>query len=359
MVSRNMNTLQRFNRLRCIFLVFLGAASMAWADAQTAASLWGAIETEAVQPTPPAAWQQQAPSQAAVQEWIGKERARLMALADRARDFHTQFPQDAHAETARKKEWQALSSVLQTGRDPEIEKRIAALEEMLLRGTTLSPQDRFGLRAAQVRRSATSRAEFEQGVRQLIQEFPGEPRAYQMLLAAAKGGDAAYARAIADEILKSPAPDDIKQRAKKMLEMLEIVGKPLDLKYTALDGRQVDLQAMKGKVVLVDFWATWCGPCVGELPNVKAAYSKLHDKGFEILGISFDHDKAALERFLKEKEMPWPQYFDGKGWSNSIGQQFGIDAIPRMWLVDKNGVLRDQEGRGEALVEKIEKLLAE
>ncbi|HZQ47090.1 MAG TPA: TlpA disulfide reductase family protein, partial [Verrucomicrobiae bacterium] len=102
----------------------------------------------------------------------------------------------------------------------------------------------------------------------------------------------------------------------------------------------------------------WCGPCVGEIPNVKAAYEKLHGKGFEIVGISFDQSKEALEKFVTEKEMAWPQYFDGKGWGNKYGQEFGINSIPTMWLVDKKGNLRDTNARGE-LEEKVAKLLAE
>jgi len=136
------------------------------------------------------------------------------------------------------------------------------------------------------------------------------------------------------------------------------VGKPLDIQFMAVDGRSVNVQDLKGRVVLIDFWATWCGPCVGEVPHVKAAYDKLHEKGFEIVGISFDQEKPALENFVKTKEMAWPQYFDGKGWENKFGKQFGIQSIPTMWLIDKKGVLRDVNARGN-LEEKVTKLIAE
>ena len=114
---------------------------------------------------------------------------------------------------------------------------------------------------------------------------------------------------------------------------------PFELKYTAVDGTPVDLAKRHGKVVLVDFWATWCPPCREEVPNVVAAFKKYHDKGFEVVGISLDQDKDALQSFVKDKGMVWPQYFDGKGWDNEISSRFGIDSIPAMWLLDKKGML--------------------
>ena len=149
----------------------------------------------------------------------------------------------------------------------------------------------------------------------------------------------------------------VAERALKTIKtMAELKSKPLELKFTAVDGREVDLAKMRGKVVLIDFWATWCGPCVAELPNVLKAYTELHPKGFEIVGISLDSDKTKLEKFLKDKGMEWPQFFDGKGWKNEISSGFDIHSIPAMWLVDKKGMVVDTAARG-GLEEKVAKLL--
>jgi peroxiredoxin len=118
----------------------------------------------------------------------------------------------------------------------------------------------------------------------------------------------------------------------------------------------------KGKVVLLDFWATWCGPCVAEIPNVVQAYEKYHEKGFEVLGISLDKEDSEqkLAAFTKKKDMPWPQVYDGKFWQAEVAKLYGINSIPHMLLVDGDTgvILADKTIRGEALAPAIEKALA-
>ncbi len=115
---------------------------------------------------------------------------------------------------------------------------------------------------------------------------------------------------------------------------------PLELKFTALDGREVEFAQLRGKVILLDFWATWCGPCKAELPNVKAVYDQYHARGFEVIAVSLDRksDRQKLEAFVREHQLPWPQHFvlaaDGR---NVLAEQLGITTIPAPYLFDQGG----------------------
>ena len=147
-----------------------------------------------------------------------------------------------------------------------------------------------------------------------------------------------------------------KEYREKVAPMSELVGKVVpDFSAIDLDGRPVSLQQYRGKVVLLDFWAVWCGPCLGEMPNVKRIYDTYRDQGFDIIGVSLDTDEARLRNYLKENNIQWCQIFSGQKWESPLAQQYRIRAIPAPCLIARDGTLISREARGL----KLEQLVVE
>jgi thiol-disulfide isomerase/thioredoxin len=253
----------------------------------------------------------------------------LQGLQDKSRDFYSKFPNDAHAVDARLEEFQITMTAFQMG-DTNQRVRLDASEKSLLDNPAISENERFKIYNSKM----------------------------LALLRVARNSEPSQARPLLEEIAASTAVDQLKDQAADELKKLEAVGKPLELQFTAVDGREVELSKLKGKVVLLDFWATWCPACIGELPHVTETYGKLHSQGFEVVGISLDENRDTLTRFVAERKMAWPQYFDGLHWQNKFAREFGIESIPAMWLLDKKGIVRDVNAEAD-LNGKVARLLAE
>ena len=135
-------------------------------------------------------------------------------------------------------------------------------------------------------------------------------------------------------------------------------GRPYAFQATDLNGKPANLKQYRGRVVLLDFWATWCSPCCDEVPNVVAAYNKYHSKGFDVLAISLDNEKSDLLNYIRQHHVPYRQVFDGNGWQTPVAKLYGVEAIPHSILIGRTGVILAIDAEGTDLAPAIRNALA-
>lgn len=181
----------------------------------------------------------------------------------------------------------------------------------------------------------------------------------QVLLSREKLSDA---KAAFEKVVKLSKDDDLTQRAKGFLfeiEHLQVGHEAPDFTAKTLDGKEISLKSLRGKVVLLDFWASWCPPCVAEIPNLAAAADKLkaENKPFEILAVSVDEDRGALEAVVKSKKAPGIQTWSEKGGENPAARLYNVRGLPTWYLIDQKGVIRRRDPAGEELVTAVNEIL--
>jgi thiol-disulfide isomerase/thioredoxin len=179
--------------------------------------------------------------------------------------------------------------------------------------------------------------------------------------------DSGLAKQALDELLPllrasdSPGVERLLPRLEGLSRRLNLLGSKLELAGTLLDGKKLDWDSYRGKVVLVDFWATWCQPCRAEVPNVLENYLKYHNKGFDVVGISLDEQRSDAEEYVAQTNIPWPSLFheaSGEtGWQSPMAVKYGITGIPTAILVDQEGNVVSTQARGPRLGAALEKLL--
>lgn len=364
-----------------LILAALGLSRAAEAPAErpdSAEAAWNEVNQLHASLRPPPAWTDKSPTQEERTAFQRQVREAAWTFSRKAREFASRFPTNENVAEARVMAVYALSHAVAAG-DETAEKEINTYVAAVVADTTIPEDDRaavllyagnvpfmkkVGMRLFTVGLQ-NLHEEFEsnsiEATRAALKSFPTNSMIYTMLVAIAQRSPPERQQAVAREIVSAPgAPAGAKALAEHLLKGTRPyqLGKPIDIQFTALDGREVDLAKLKGKVVLVDFWSTSCGPCIAELPGLKATYEKFHERGFEVIGISLDDKESVLKKFIADKKIAWPQHFDGKGWENKFAVRYGIFSIPTVWIVNKRGNLVSVEARGDA-ERTIEALLAE
>ncbi|HEY6563324.1 MAG TPA: redoxin family protein, partial [Pirellulaceae bacterium] len=175
-----------------------------------------------------------------------------------------------------------------------------------------------------------------------------------------QSGDATHAILAYEQVAKAlrnhkdPLVAELAQLMAGSAARLGLIGKPIVVDGTTFAGQPFRWQDYRGKVVLIDFWATWCGPCRAELPNIQKLYDAYRSEGFEVVGISLDEDRTKLEAFLKSSPLKWVTLHDAEG-GNPTANRYGVTALPTTILVDRQGNVISLQARGKNLQTLLEK----
>ena len=304
------------------------------------------------------------------EEFIGFLLKSRQAVLEAAEKILAGKPTDEQSTRAAELKLGSLE-MLSSMRVPGVEKKLADFAEALKKAgkTRLARAARAVTLIAKARNPADAEAmkKLLEQTKQFLAEGPLTRRELGLMMTVGRAlehsGDAKLAAEAYRDFaaMASKSDDGLVARYASRMEAagrrMDLPGNPIEIEGLTMDGKEFDWEKFsKGKVVLVDFWATWCGWCIREIPAMKKLYQAYHDRGFEIVGLCGDETRQALDQFLEKTEIPWTVLYGKKGPSPTI-EHYGISAFPTVLLVDKNGKVVSLNARGEKLREELARLL--
>jgi thiol-disulfide isomerase/thioredoxin len=290
--------------------------------------------------------------QAYVQRYIEDSRRAIARRAELIAALYQVDPQNPRLAQLLPERWRALSPMM-TGR-PDVTELTNELNAVIAKASSAALRNEAAFWKAQI---AWYTARDDDAKLKAVDEFialaPKDERGADLLLMLSSGARSTpeAQRALYQKIVDLYPESSRAETARGSLRRLDAFGKPFELAFTdAISGAKITMKNLKGKVVVVDFWATWCGPCVAEMPRMKSLYAEYKEKGVEFIGVSLDEKEGGLEKvkdFVHRQGITWPQYVQGDGWNSKFSMSWGIISIPALFVVDQEGKLFSVEAGGQ------------
>ncbi len=308
---------------------------------------WQAIQAMEKQ-GPGQQWQTTDEARAGTLDYLAKQEQTL-------RMFIASYPDDAHAPDAKMRLAHLLATRADLEQNPSERRASNAMLDELEAEPAMKAR-RADVEFARVSifmqrvdsLTGTNRGTLLEKARAFATAFPDDHRVAALLaeVASAFEDEPATAHSLLEEALPKAATPELKQRITDDLKRLALLGKPLEMRWAALDGSDVDLQKLRGKVVLIYFFASWSSPSMAGLDWVRQLAAQY--PSVQALGICLDKDPVAAPAMLSDHQISWPVYCDGHGWQGELVRSLGINELPELWILDTNGVLLTLDAKDDA-----------